>query len=434
MRLSDNKRARLALLLFLLLALPLVLASCAGGAKPKSDAEYQQIGQRLVDEIKAAQAEPQALPKIEQLQKKFEPTGETADPKAKPSEDKVNSFFTRALLYDYGMTGKETEAIDYYQRFIAAARMSEYAPYAMARSAYLLEQKGDLKQAEALYSNVLTTSAKAVIPWGPDLRLIRIELGPGERYDALVKNQGLYKLVDFFVSITGRNPKYSYGLAVILLALLFRLLLFPFTKKQVKAMADMQRVKPLVDEANRKFKGDKERLNKEVMAIYQREGVNPLAGCLPLLVQLPVIFILYKAIRLYNFQFTHASFLWVKKLSEPDMPLLIIYVISMAITQFYTSFSTDSEQRKQNMMMAIMMPAMLAYFFYWFPAAFILFWIALNLAMSYQQIMVARKNKLATAQGTPDIGLAERPRKVDMSEESSPASARRKRRERRKQS
>lgn len=434
MRLSDNKRARLALLLLLLLALPLVLASCAGGAKPKSDDEYQQIGQKLVEAIKAAQAEPQAPEQLEKLKKQLEPSSGVVDPKAKLTEEQIRALFDLALLYDFGSTGNETEAIDYYQRFIAAAQMSEFAPYAMARAAYLLEQKGDLKQAEALYSKVLMTSAKAVIPWGPDLQLVRIELGPGERYDALVKNQGLYRLVDFFVSLTGRNPKFSYGLAVILLAVLFRLLLFPFTKKQVKAMADMQRVKPLVDEANRKFKGDKERLNREVMAIYQREGVNPLAGCLPLLVQLPVIFILYKAIRLYNFQFTHASFLWVKKLSEPDMPLLIIYVISMAITQFYTSFSTDSEQRKQNMMMAIMMPAMLAYFFYWFPAAFILFWIALNLAMSYQQIMVARKNKLATAQGTPDIGLAERPRKVDMSEASSPASARRKRRERRKQS
>ncbi len=429
---SKNKQtALLVLMALLLLALPLLLTSCAAGAKPKSAEQYQEIGKRLAAKLADWDALHDYQAEISDLEKAVSAAPAKLDKQA--AAKLADQVFELAVLYDR-RAGDATNAVKYYQRFLQLARTHEFAPYAMVRQAELLEKLGDTKQAEKIYSTVLMSSAKALIPVGDDLHLERVEITAGKRYDALVHDHFLYKMMDFFVAATGRNPHYSHGLAVILLAVLFRVLLYPFTKKQLTAMQDMQRVKPLVDEANRKFKGDKERLNKEIMAIYQREGVNPLSGCLPLLVQLPVIFILYKAIRLYNYQFTHASFLWIKHLSDPDIPLLIIYVVSMAATQFYTTFSADEEQRKQNLMMAILMPAMLAYFFYWFPAAFILFWIALNLAMSYQQILMRRKSAQLKTAGGPELSASEQPRKVNMSEDTSPAAVRRKRRERRKKS
>lgn len=115
----------------------------------------------------------------------------------------------------------------------------------------------------------------------------------------------MMRLMELVHGFTG-----SWGLAIIVLTLIVRLLLHPLTKKQMTSMQKMQKLQPRIKMLQEKFKDDKESLNREMMALYKENKVNPAAGCLPLLVQLPVFILLYQV--LTNYDFSGVSFLWVR--------------------------------------------------------------------------------------------------------------------------
>jgi len=121
---------------------------------------------------------------------------------------------------------------------------------------------------------------------------------------------GLIALMEFFYRLTG-----NWGLAILLLTLVVRLLLWPLMHQQFKAMAEMQRLKPYVDEINKKYKDDPEKKNQELMKLYAEHKVNPAAGCLPMFIQLPLLFVLWRVIANYEFG---EGFLWIPDLSLPD--------------------------------------------------------------------------------------------------------------------
>jgi YidC/Oxa1 family membrane protein insertase len=199
----------------------------------------------------------------------------------------------------------------------------------------------------------------------------------------------------------------SYGWALIALALVVRIVLWPLSEIQFRSMAEMQKVQPLVKQLQAKLKGDPQALNAAMMALYKEHKVNPLAGCVPMLIQFPILIGLYWAIQGQIGQFTHEHWLWIgssvsqrwpdvfaQSLAVPDIALLILYVISMYFTVRYGSPpSTDPQQAQTQKIMAFLSPAMIAFFgfkYRWASALYI-YWLATNIFTVAQQFYMFRR-------------------------------------------
>jgi YidC/Oxa1 family membrane protein insertase len=199
----------------------------------------------------------------------------------------------------------------------------------------------------------------------------------------------------------------SYGWALIALALLVRIVLWPLSDMQFKSIAEMQKIQPLVKGLQAKFKSDPQALNAATMALYKEHKVNPLAGCVPMLVQFPILIGLYWAInaRIDSFQGEHWLWIgsWISKqwpdvfassLAVPDIFLLVLYVISMYFTVRYGSPpSTDPQQAQTQKIMAFVSPAMIAFFgfkYRWASALYI-YWLATNIFTVAQQYLMFRR-------------------------------------------
>ncbi len=122
----------------------------------------------------------------------------------------------------------------------------------------------------------------------------------------------LFYVLHFFHRFTA-----SYGLDIIILTVLIKLLMAPLTHKSIVSMKQMQKLQPQMERLKEKFGDDKEKLNKEIMELYKRNGVNPLGGCLPMVLQFPVFIGLYNALST-PIELRHAPFMWIKDLSRPD--------------------------------------------------------------------------------------------------------------------
>lgn len=234
---------------------------------------------------------------------------------------------------------------------------------------------------------------------------------------------GLYRVMDFLVSLTGRQT-WSYALAILLISLLVKLALTPLSNKQYRSMKEMQKLQPYMKELQAKHKNDKELMGRKTMELYKEHGINPMAGCVPLLFQLPIMYTLYYAIRLYQFQFQHGTFLWIGSglsqmfpqylginLGQPDIPILLLYALSMYVTQKMTVTPTmDPQQAETQKMMAIMTPFMTTYFFlqYHLPSAFVLYYLIFNVLSTAQQKYYMRKRAGDSLPGSGDDGGSKR--------------------------
>jgi YidC/Oxa1 family membrane protein insertase len=199
----------------------------------------------------------------------------------------------------------------------------------------------------------------------------------------------------------------SYGLDMILLALVVRVALFPLAQQQFKSMAEMQKVQPLLRALQAKYKGNPQELQAATMALYKEHGVNPLAGCFPLLIQLPILLGLFWAINSHLKDFAGESFLWIgspishtfpqvfaTSLAALDMPLFVLYIVSMYVSVRYGSPpSSDPQQAQTQKIMAFVSPLMIAYFgfrYHW-ASALLIYWLALNVLTMAQQLFMYRK-------------------------------------------
>ncbi len=199
----------------------------------------------------------------------------------------------------------------------------------------------------------------------------------------------------------------SYGWSLILLALVVRLALWPLSQAQFKSMAQMQKLQPLLKALQAKHKGDPQKINTETMALYKEHNVNPLAGCLPVLLQLPILFALYWSIQKRLGDFSNEHFAWIgsalslkypailgTSLAATDMVLLALYVVSMYLSVRYGSPpSSDPQQAQTQKIMAFVSPAMIAYIglkYHW-ASALILYWLAINVFTMGQQLYLYRR-------------------------------------------
>ena len=199
----------------------------------------------------------------------------------------------------------------------------------------------------------------------------------------------------------------SYGLDIIILTMLIKILMAPLTHKSYVSMKQMQKLQPQMEKLKERFSNDKEKLNKEIMELYKRHGVNPLGGCLPMVLQFPVFIGLYNSLST-PIELRHAPFLWIKDLSRPDweslpfmvpswwpaalpsgLPILTILMgASMFLQQWMTPSAGDPNQRK----LMLLMPLMFTFMFVSFPAGLTVYWLVNNLLSIGQQYWINRKH------------------------------------------
>ena len=254
----------------------------------------------------------------------------------------------------------------------------------------------------------------AIAPQGPPKAVdsYTLFIGPKKLETLKEVGRGLEKSIDFgwfeFFAIPFLHVLHflhgftgSYGLDIILLTVFIKLLLAPLTHKSFVSMKQMQKLQPQMERIKEKFKDDREKLNKEIMEMYRRNGVNPLGGCLPMLVQLPVFIGLYSALST-PIELRHAPFLWIKDLSRPDwqslpftigdwhlgFPVLTLLMgASMFVQQWMTPMAGDPNQRK----IMLLMPVVFTFLFVSFPAGLTVYWLVNNILTIGQQYWIIRK-------------------------------------------
>lgn len=219
-------------------------------------------------------------------------------------------------------------------------------------------------------------------------------------------------LVDFFnilhggVEVVFKNPNISYGLTIILLTVIIRLLLYPLNRKQLKSTSKMNEIQPKIKELQKKYKNNPEKLNQETMKLYKEEGVNPLGGCLPLLLQWPILIAMYSVfmnLATLNPNISEVTFLGLRLLDTPagiqavmGNPILIgtwiLPLVSGATTYLSTSMLSpkNSETSKQTGTMSIGMSLFITYLSFQFTTALVLYWVTNNLFQLAQTLVIKR--------------------------------------------
>ena len=178
----------------------------------------------------------------------------------------------------------------------------------------------------------------------------------------------------------------NYGIAIILLTLLVRLILYPLTLKQTKEMAKMQKLQPKMKEIQDRYKDDPQKMNEEVIKLYTKNKVSPLGGCLPLFLQLPIIMALFNTLR-NAVELRKASFLWMSDLSKGD-PYLILPIAIAALMYYQQGKATTDPQQRQAM---AFMPVMMLVFTFSLPSGLLVYWFASSVLGLLQQLQT---NKL----------------------------------------
>jgi YidC/Oxa1 family membrane protein insertase len=202
-------------------------------------------------------------------------------------------------------------------------------------------------------------------------------------YSAIAKPL-LYTL-KFFYKYFG-----NYGLAIIIITVILKVFFFPLTHKSYKSMKEMQKLQPKMTALREKFKDDRDGLNRAVMELYKEHKVNPLGGCLPMVVQIPVFFALYKAL-MSSIELRQAPFFfWITDLSAKDPYYVtpIIMGVTMVIQQKMTP-NTSMDPTQAKMMMAL--PVVFTFMFLNFPSGLVLYWLVNNVLTIAQQYYINKK-------------------------------------------
>jgi YidC/Oxa1 family membrane protein insertase len=235
-------------------------------------------------------------------------------------------------------------------------------------------------------------------------------------------------LLDHIYDLTRRvagvfgGTRGNYGVAIILLTLLVRMIMFPLGRKQAIAAKKMQDLQPHMKEIQEKYKDEKEQQTKEVWALYRKHGVNPLGGCLPALIQLPIFVGLWQALN-NSVHLRHASFLYIKNLAAPDMlfrfpmevPILgryfnlmpfLVVALMLIQTKLFSPPPTTPEAEMQQKMMKYMMIFM-AFMFYKVPSGLGIYFITSSLWQIGERLLLPKVTHVAPAAGdeeTPPPG------------------------------
>lgn len=195
-------------------------------------------------------------------------------------------------------------------------------------------------------------------------------------------SQPLFKLLKFIYSFIN-----NWGFSIIIITLFMRLIMYPLTKTQYVSAAKMRLLQPKIKEINDKFNHNKSRISQEIFSLYKKEKVNPLGGCLPLLIQMPIFLALYYML-ISSVELRHAPFIfWIHDLSsqDPYYVLPIIMCITMLLIQKSSPNNINDPMQKKIMNY---MPILFTLFFLWCPSGLVLYYIVSNLVTIIQQKII----------------------------------------------
>jgi YidC/Oxa1 family membrane protein insertase len=209
----------------------------------------------------------------------------------------------------------------------------------------------------------------------------------------------LMQILDFFYGLTG-----SYGWAIILFTLVIKMVLYFPTQHQYKSMKDMQQIQPEIKRLQEKHKNEPQKLQQEQMELFKKHKVNPLGGCLPLILQMPILWAIWATIKGNEAKFLNATFLWIGSslsykfpqylavsLAKSDLFLLLLYGYSMYLSQ--KTVSVDPSMMKNQAVMNVVMPVIFTWMmFKWhLPCALVLYWLVFNLLTIMHQAVMLRQ-------------------------------------------
>jgi YidC/Oxa1 family membrane protein insertase len=275
-----------------------------------------------------------------------------------------------------------------------------------------------IKQDNDYVENTITTPVISLAPGEAKSMSYKLFFGPKEL--DILKAQGgrLEEVIDFgWFSAIAKPLLYilkffytyvkNYGIAIIILTVILKAIFYPLTNKSYKSMKEMQKLQPKMEALKEKYKNDRDAMNRAVMDLYKTNKVNPMGGCLPMIVQIPVFFALYKAL-MFSIELRHAPFfLWINDLSAPDSlfgvlpkalpmlggfplgPLPLLMGASMVIQQKMTPSNMDPVQAR--MMMAL--PFIFTFMFLNFPSGLVLYWLVNNILTIAQQAYINKTLK-----------------------------------------
>jgi YidC/Oxa1 family membrane protein insertase len=298
------------------------------------------------------------------------------------------------------------DALKIYEELIKQYRTGEIAAEATLRIGELYELRMQKTTDEKERSKLEQKALEAYRRVENEFRDTVIAKGEGKqrleailrRIDERNRNHPAYRFWDILVALTGRQPWLSYWVAIVLFTLIVMALLTPLRLAWFRSIREMKKLEPEVKRLRERYKGQE--LNEKIMELYKQHKVNPAAGCLPMLIQMPILIYLYYTIRMYEYQFSKGYFLWINpwmaerfpgivgaNLGQHDLPLLLLYAVSLYITQRLTPVS-DPAQAEQMKMTSLFMTVFMLYMMYtWhFPSAFVLYWFVSNILMTAQQL------------------------------------------------
>ena len=201
----------------------------------------------------------------------------------------------------------------------------------------------------------------------------------GNKFAFLVKP--MLKALGFFYDIFG-----NYGWAIIFLTIVIKMILFPLTHKSFKSMKGMQKIAPYIKVIQERHKGDRQKINEEMIGLYKKYKVNPLGGCLPMVLQIPVFISLYHAL-FFSIELRGAPFmLWIQDLSAQD-PYYVTPVL-MGATMFLQQRLTPSTADPVQQKIFMFMPILFTFLFITFPAGLVLYWTVNNILTIAQQYYI----------------------------------------------
>ena len=327
-------------------------------------------------------------------------------------EMKENVAVTRVLAYSAGKPGKlrklkkESESASMYRwaaldnRYFLAA----FIPEKSIDFDQIIPSRLDKKHP---YSLTLT----AVAPKDSEKKeySVNFYLGPKGYTYLKTFNLDLEKVVDFgFFGFLGKlafsiltflyKSTQNYGWAIILLTTMIQILVLPLTLKSFKAAAAMKRIQPMIKDIQAKFKDDPKRLNAEMLNIYKTQKVNPLGGCLPMLLQLPIFWAFFTMLRNAYELRNEGWILWITDLSASDQfmhisnfnlnLLPLIMGVGMFLQQKMTAVTSDPTQRR----LMYLMPIVFTFMFWGFPSGLVLYWLTNSIISMIAQFFVIRRD------------------------------------------
>lgn len=203
----------------------------------------------------------------------------------------------------------------------------------------------------------------------------------------------IYFILRFFYQFT-----HNYGVAIILVTVLVKVLFFPITRKSLASMKDMAAIQPKVAALRKKYAGDREKMNRELMNLYKEHQINPFGGCLPMLAQIPVFIALFNV--LYTtIDLRQAPFMfWIQDLSDKD-PFYVLPVI-MGISMFFQQWTQPTTMDPMQAKIMLFLPVIYTFFFLKFPSGLVLYWLVNNILTIGQQYLMNREGLAIPKAGT----------------------------------